>query len=987
MVRAYHKELEYLHVNCEKPRAYYIPYENNEKALLGNRYDSEYYFDLNGNWNFNFYKSFEDVDDDFLSKSFENTIPVPKCWQTELNKGYDVPLYSNLWYPFPIDPPYVPVDNPTGHYNRTINIKKKEGKKYFINFEGVSSCFYLYINKEFVGYSQVSHCTSEFEITDKLLNGENRIDVLVVKWCDGSYLEDQDMFRLSGIFRDTYILERDENCLTDVFIHTSLDDDFNNAKVIIEADTDFEYSFYDADGSLISEGKSSNFEIKKTILWNSENPYSYILIIKKNNEYIPFRVSFKKLEFKGNVAYFNDKPIKLLGINRHDSNPKTGYYTSLEDMKEDLFILKRANVNTIRTSHYPNSPLFMELCEQYGFMIVDEADIETHGMGFEYKDTWDWFRWSKLSTDDEWEASYVDRAERFFERDKNFGNVIMWSLGNESGSGKNHRAMRNYIKSRDNNAIVHYENSHLEFKAVPVGENFSDISDVESRMYSSLEYTEEYAKSKWAKKPFFFCEYCCSMSTGDIHAHVDLIRKYPTIFGGCFWELTDHAVEIGEGKYRYGGDFGDFPNNDICCVDGVVFPDRKPRPGFYDLKKAYEPVCCEYNNGVLSIFNRNYFKAFDNCTMTASLKINGETINSFVFENVSIEPRTQREYKLNFVIPDSDCAFIDVTFNLKEELYWAEKGYEIAFAQFDVSSNKTVVKNIVSVLPELNETSRYINIKCGNTEYIFDKPYGRIDKIIVGGDNILSSPVSVELWKAPGNNELGRAEECKSAAMESAIMNVRNSKAFVYSDRLEIITEVSVGGPAVVPVLSGKVKYFFYGDGNCDIYFNGETRELLEKMNLRLPRFGFRFVLNKGFQKFTYFGKGPGEAYPERHKAQRYGRFTDTVDNSFVPYVFPMENGAHFGTRNAEITDEKNTISFVPLTDDSFIFNASKYDPVTLEKCKHNDELPESENTYVYLDYRMDIRGGRGIYEITEPERKWDFGHFEFGVRIKPFNN
>lgn len=377
-IKAYHKDLGSLHIGCENPRSYYIPYDSAASALEGERTKSKFFFSLNGEWNFKYYDTFEDIDFDFLYSDFKDTIDVPKCWQTQLNRGYDVPLYSNLWYPFPIDPPYLPVDNPCGHYNRTVTIHKKINKKYYLNFEGVSSCFYLFINKKFVAYSQVSHATTEIDITEHIINGENFIDVLVVKWCDGSYLEDQDMFRLSGIFRDIFILERDENCVSDIWVKTSLNDNLSKAEVIIESSADeIKYRLFDKHGNIILTDVDYTFTIDFPKLWSSENPDYYTLVLHIGDEYIPFIIALKKVEFKGNVAYFNNKPIKLYGVNRHDNNPLTGYYISVEEMKEDIFICKRANVNTIRTSHYPNSPLFYDLCIKYGIMVVDEADIET----------------------------------------------------------------------------------------------------------------------------------------------------------------------------------------------------------------------------------------------------------------------------------------------------------------------------------------------------------------------------------------------------------------------------------------------------------------------------------------------------------------------------------------------------------------------------------------------------------------------------------
>ena len=981
--RSYHKELESLHIGCEAPRAYYIPYENKESAIKGERSESAFYTDLCGMWNFRFYNSFEDVEEDFLKRPFSDEIKVPCCWQTVLGKGYDVPLYSNLFYPFPLDPPFVPDENPAGHYNRKFNIEKKKDKKYFINFEGVSSCFYLFVNGSFAAYSQVSHCTSEIDITGYLVSGENTVDVLVVKWCDGSYLEDQDMFRLSGIFREVYILERSENGIRDIFIRTSLSDSLDRAWIKIEADAESECTLLAPDGKTVSSFKTEA-EVENPALWSAEIPELYTLLVECGGEIIPFKIGFKRVEIRGNIAYFNNEPIKLYGINRHDSNPETGYYCDVDFMIRDIEIIKSGNCNAVRTSHYPNDPRFVELCDKYGLMIIDEADIETHGMGFEYRDTWDWMRWSKLSTDDEWEPAYVDRAARLFERDKNHACVIMWSLGNESGCGKNHRAMRNYIKSRDASAIVHYENSHLEFKAVPIGENYSDISDVESRMYAGLEYTEEYCKNKNAKKPFYFCEFSCSMSTGDIHAHCDLFRKYPQIFGGCYWELTDHGVDIGGGKYRYGGDFGDYPNNDVCCIDGVIFPNRKLRPGFADMKKGYQPFEVKYENGEIEIFNRRYFASLNDLYAEWSIEVNGKKMIGGRIDDTDIPARSAKKFRLFENIEENDYCFLTVFFRTKEDCIWAKANTELGFEQFDLSvENFTAGKT--EGKPLYKEDNRYITISAGESVYKFDKPYGRISSLVYNGKEMLAEPVKIEIWMAHGYNQFGAANDRRSAAMQAAVQKTYSVMVSETENSLLISGDVSIGGPAVVPVLKGKLNYEFFADGSVKLGFNGEFRELLKEMGMRLPRFGFRIALAEGYENMTFFGKGPGEAYPERHRGQRMGRFETTVSENFVPYIRPIENGAHFMSRYGEVSNGESGMVFAPCGE-SFMFNASHFTPEMLEAAAHDDELFPSENTYVYLDYKMDIRGGRGYYEKVEPERVWDFEPFEFAVSFKPFS-
>ena len=992
-IPSYHKDLGSLHIGCEKPRAYYIPYHSEEAALSGNRENSEFCLSLCGEWNFKFYNTFEDIEDGFLKEKFSDTIAVPRCWQTVLGKGYDVPLYSNLFYPFPLDPPHVPDENPAGHYNRKINISKKDGKRYFINFEGVSSCFYLFVNGEFAAYSQVSHNTTEVDITDKLSDGENTIDVVVVKWCDGSYLEDQDMFRLSGIFREVYILERPENCAMDMWIASELSDDMQTGDIYMkefswvgdEAETSVKV--ISPDGKTVFEGADLDVTIENPVLWSTENPRLYTVLVSCNGEIIPFKTGFKKIEFRGNVAYVNNQPIKLYGVNRHDSNPDTGYYCDMEHMLRDIRIIKQGNCNTVRTSHYPNDPRFLGLCDEYGLMVVDEADIETHGMGFEYRDTWDWMRWSKLSIDDEWEPAYVDRAERLFERDKNHPCVIMWSLGNESGCGKNHRAMGRYIKDRDPEAIIHYENAHLEFKAVPVGENYSDISDVESRMYAPLEYTAEYAENKNSKKPFYFCEFCCSMSTGNIHAHCDIFRKYPAVWGGCFWELTDHAVSVNGGKgFRYGGDFGDYPHNSVCCIDGVVFPDRKLRPGFADMKKGYEPFEGEYADGKVRIFNRRFFETLNDLYIDWKLEVNGEAVMSGRIDDTDIAPQSAKEFRLIDKAPVSDCCYLTLSFREKNDREWVGSDYEVGFLQFDLSVEVKKEKTVLTA-PSFEEGRRFVKIDCGNTVYTFDKPYGRISSVVYNGKEMLAQPVQIEIWKSHGYNQLGDADDRRSAAMQAAVQKTYSAAVTAESDCVKIVCPVSIGGPAVVPVLNGEMTYKFCSDGRAEIGFGGEFRQLLIDMNMRLPRFGFRFALKGGYENMEYFGKGPEETYADRHLGCRYGKFETTVTENFVPYIRPIENGSHFGTRYGAVrNDDGAGMIFAPVSENAFQFNASHFTPLMLEETAHNDELVPLEDTIVYTDYKFDVRSGHGIYDELEPERKWDFEPFEFAVAIKPFD-
>ena len=985
--KSYHKDHDFLHVGCEEPRAYYIPYESKETALTDNRDASAYLVNLCGNWNFRYYESFEDLEDDFLFLPFKEKMLVPSNWQHYTDKGYDAPQYLNSDYPYPLDPPFIPDENPCALYSKDVILPEGfSGKKVYINFEGVDSCFYLFVNNTFTAYSQVSHCTSEIDITEYLNEGKNKIDVLVVKWCDGSYLEDQDYFRLSGIFREVYLLARQENHIKDVYLRSEVSEDLKKAEIKIETEKTVSYILLDPNGEEILSGTSDKvIEIENPLLWNAEQPRLYKVLIIDGEEIIPFAVGLKRLEIKGAIMYLNNEKVKLYGINRHDSHPVLGHATPVEHMKEDLYILKRASCNCIRTSHYPNDPRFLGYCDEMGFMVIDEADIETHGMGFEYRDDWDWMRWSMLSTIDEWEAAYVDRAKRLFERDKNHGCVVMWSLGNESGAGKNHRAMNKYIKSREPRAIIHYENSHLEFKAVPEGEDFKDISDVESRMYAPLDYTKNYLEQENIPKPFYFCEYVCSLTTGDIHAHVDLMEKYDELCGMCIWEMNDHAVAVkGKNKeigYRYGTDFGDIPNDKLCCIDGLLFADRNPRPGYYEMKKAYEPFKITYENGKISIFNKRFFTTLDDLYFVWSIEKDGKVILSGEIADTEIAPRGEKEFNLFDITEFSGITMLNIFCYMKEATYWCEKDYEIGFWQKELSFERSEAVTSVYA-PEFEDGKRFVKITTDRAVYTFDKSYGRLASIIAEGKELLAAPEKIQIWKAHAHNQDGQADERKSASMHNARQKTYSAVIDTTENSVIITVDFALGGASVVPVIKGKKVFEFTGDGTVKISVDAQKRETAPV----LARFGLEFMLTDGMENMEYFGYGPTESYPDRHKACYKAHFKTTVTDNFVPYVKPIENSAHYESIFGAVTDEDGK-GLIFVADKDFSFNAMHYTTEILDKTLHDDELEPLSQTVVNVDLKHDILGAKNdyIYDF-EPERKWDDNNLSLAFSVIPFN-
>ncbi len=989
MADRYYRMLSSLHVGCEAPRAYFVPFAD-EKSASTDRENSSLLTLLNGQWDFSFFENVEELeieDENFTSTVVcKDKIDVPSCWQLYLGRGYDVPNYINQDYPYPVDPPNLPDVIPCGFYRKKIDFNKKNNKNYFINFEGVAPCFYLWVNGKFVGYSQVSHCTSEMDITSALKDGENTFEILVVKFCHGSYMEDQDFFRLSGIFRDVYILERSENHIKDIFVDYNVSEDFTSATLSVKNEIvgagELNYKLFAPCGCLIKEGSADgNFDldIENPVLWNSENPQLYTLLISFGGEYISLPLAVKRIEIKNKTLLLNGQKIKLRGINRHDSHPETGYVIPVEHMKNDLLLLKRANVNTIRTSHYPNDPRFLTMCDELGFMIIDEADLECHGMGYNYGD-WYWDSWAFLCDNEDWKDACVDRAARLFERDKNHGCVIMWSLGNESGCGENHRHMANYIRNRLPKAIIHYENAHLEYQA-RLNKDFTDISDVESRMYAPLDYLEKYLNDPENEKPFFYCEYVAAWSTGDIPNHWDKFEDYDNYCGGCVWELTDHAVNIGtkeNPKYRYGGDFGDYPNDKVYCVDGLVYPDRTPRPGYHDMKITYQPFSVKYENGKITVKNKRYFTSFSDYYIEWAVEINGKKTMGGIVTDTDIAPRAEKEYTLFTSVEAKELTTLILNFRQKENTLWAEKDYEVGHVQFILSDSAVSAESGKKSSLSLDETRTKINITCGKTKYVFDKITGRIVSIN-NGTELLSEPVTFNIDRAyhPSN---GCQSDWKRARYEHAYQKTYSTKLVEFSEAKAIIhTKISFAASAMPPALWADVIYTFTSDGKMNVSVKANVTERAPA----LPRFGLNIVMPKSFENMKYLGYGPVETYSDRFRSQMISEYETTVSENFEHYVVPTECSAHYKTKTASVTDSQGRgFLFADTSKDGFLFNAKHYDDKQLLETAHDDELKELDKTIVSLDYKM--HADCPYYEETEPWRLFNEKEFSFSFDIIP---
>lgn len=1003
-VRKYWEDPSVLHVNCEKPRAYFIPYESYDNALKGIRGKSSYYQSLNGIWNFKYYPSVYEVEDGFYKEDFicdnYDRIPVPSNWQMH---GFDTPNYTNVNYPYPCDPPYVPNENPAGIYIRDYYVDKDLTEKdAYLLFEGVNSCFYLWINGVEVGYSQVSHMTSEFLITPYLKPGKNRIAVMVLKWCDGSYLEDQDMWRHSGIFRDVYLLYRDKSHIRDFFIRTELDE--NYSKATIQCELEFTNSsnsnsetfslraiVKDINGNEIftetknlSQQDSFSFTIDKPNLWSAETPNLYELILFCNNEVILQKFGIIKTDIIDSVIHINGKPVKFKGVNRHDSHPELGHTTPVDHMKKDLILMKRHNINAIRTSHYPNDPRFLEYCNELGFYVIDEADLETHGA----RNAGDFCMFSK---DPAFTEAFLDRMKLMVERDKNHPCIVMWSLGNESGFGPNHRKMAEWTKSRDKSRLIHYEGAFND--EVLKADSDNSCLDVYSNMYASIDWLENtFLKMENEKRPHVHCEYSHAMGNGpgDLKDYWDLIYKHPRLSGGFVWEWTDHGIKTqttdGITYYAYGGDFNDEPNDGNFCIDGLVYPDRTPHTGLLELKNVIAPVRTEAVNlesGEFKITNLYDFIDLSHLCLNWVVEKNGLLINSGTISDLAVAPHESRIVTIPYELPkEADGRyFIRIYYTLLTDTVWAGKGYEIAFAQFELPvqpASKITIKapSFVSVLKD----QKGIKISGRNFEYEFSLIDGCFTKLQNAGLDLICEKPSFTVWRAPTDNDRNEKTHWINNGYDSLQTHTYEAKIISENDNsITIQTMYSLGFYSKIPVLRGTATWTIWGSG--DIFLDNEV-EVREGLPF-LPRYGLKLVMPRGNEHVEFFGYGPHESYIDKHRSTYKGRFETTVSDMHEDYLYPQENGSHFETEWASVTNSLGMgLLFIGM--DDFSFNASHYTPENLTEAKHPHELVKLPETIVHIDYAMSGVGSNSCGPKLLPKYQLNETKMNFKLRIKP---
>lgn len=1008
IVPHYYENLSVLHENTMPARAYYIPASRRMDNLVEHREESDRMQLLNGTWKFQYFNSIYDIKDSFFEKNYDtenfDEIQVPSVWQMA---GYDTHQYTNIRYPFPFDPPYVPQDIPCGAYVHTFEYSRDEkAPKSFLNFEGVDSCFYVWINGSYIGYSQVSHMTSEFDVTDVLQDGTNTVAVLVMKWCDGSYLEDQDKFRMSGIFRDVYILKRPKQAISDYHIKTRIEDML--AKVEIEmkfySPLNVKISIEDRNGAVVALGSIAEegtavLEIASPELWNTENPYLYKLILETENEVIVDHIALRKIEIKDQVIYLNGQKIKFRGVNRHDSDPVTGFTINPEQITTDLTLMKQHNFNAIRSSHYPNAPFFYEMCDKYGFMVIDEADIEAHGpfMIYRKEDTdYNRFkRWNeKIADDPVWEEAIVDRVKLMVERDKNRFCIVMWSMGNESAYGCNFEKALEWTKNFDPDRITQYESAR--YRNYDETYDYSNL-DVYSRMYPALSEIQEYL-DKDGSKPFLLVEYCHSMGNGpgDFEDYFQMIQDNDKMCGGFVWEWCDHAIahgtaENGKTIYAYGGDHGEEIHDGNFCMDGLVYPDRTVHTGLLEYKNVYRPArVISYNkeSGELVLHNYMDFDDLkDYVKISYELTQDGLVISKGILPEFSVAPHGEGKTNLKINVPENGKCYLKLIYHLKKELPLLDEDHILGFDEIEVSKEDTkcklaekwIPKTVVDSELQVNENDTQIHIKGREFAYTIDKRTALFTEMKFAGREYLNHPMELNIWRAPTDNDMYIKSEWKKAHYDKAYTRAYTTEVVQGKHGVKITSHASVVAETVQKILDVTITWKIEAAGKID----ADIAVTKDDEFPDLPRFGVRMFLDKKLSAVRYFGMGPQESYCDKHQAASHGLYRADVGDLHEDYIRPQENGSHYDCEYVELNNSRYGI--VASAEKAFSFNASYYTQEELEKKTHNYELIESDSVVFCVDYALNGIGSNSCGPVVLEQYRFDDVLFRFQFTLIPY--
>lgn len=996
-------------INRMPARAHFLTFPSKEKALLNNNRYTHAFKNLNGIWKFMFLDAPEYSPEGFFNSDFDVTkmddITVPGNWQLQ---GYGKMHYSDLWYNFPINPPYVPTENPTGIYKRTFFVEESyRDKKIIIRFCGVDSAYHLWINGKEVGYSKVARNESEFDITDLIRVGEeNDVTVRVYQWSDGTYLEDQDMWWESGIFRDVELIGVPKDGINDYKVIADLDDEYKNGIFKVEAflrttkEVNVTFELVDAGENTVftktvvaKEGKACIDEVIADVNhWTAETPYLYKLFMTVEDdgqiiEVIPQNVGFRNIRLNGETFLVNGVAIKFKGVNRHDYSPQNGRVVSREEIEKDIILMKQFNINAIRTSHYPNSYYLYDLCDEYGMYLIAETDLECHG--FELTGDYKW-----ITDDPSWELAYVSRMTRMIERDKNHPAIIFWSLGNESAFGCNFRKMTDVAHEMDPTRLVHYE-----------GDFDVESADVYSTMYTWIENPKKPYLMKdiieKSKKPHIHCEYCHAMGNGpgNLKDYQDLVYAHDKLQGGFVWEWFDHGIESftesGEKYYRYGGDFGDDPSNKDFCIDGLIMPDRTPSPGLYEYKKVIEPItttAVDIQKGIINLLSRYDFANLDRFNLVYKVMEDDVILQTGFMAVPSIEARANRDITLPYdlsaikVKPGAHY-YVNISYQLREDTSYASSGHELATAQFELP----LYKEGIVVRPEgiLNVEKEHttLHVKGANFSLDFNLVNGNLMNIVRDGMQVLSKGPRLTLWRAPISNDMEIIDKLKKVYFlhleHEVVMNID-----YHMEGNILKVEVDTINSTTNSAWHFKTKYVYTVCPSGDILIDveGTPSGRVDLAPDMLPRIGVSMHLDKSMEHVRYFGMGPGENYADSKEAAQMGLYANTVDGLFTNYVIPQENGNHMGCKWVSMTNDRG-MGLLASTEGDFNFSASWYEDKDLDDAKHTCDLVKRDYIVFNVDYKQNALGTNSCGQWQLDKYRAKFEDFKLSFRLTPFNN
>ncbi len=964
-----------------KERSHFFAYPDEKSALTFDPAASPWHRSLNGTWKFHFAPTVQEAPGLDADTVGWGELPVPSCWQMH---GYGRPHYTNHRYPFPVDPPRVPTENPTGSYRREFDVAPEwDGMRIRLRFEGVDSAFHVWLNGREVGFSKGSRLPAEFDVTDFVKPGRNTIAVRVVQWSDGSYLEDQDMWWLSGIFRDVCLLARPAAHIADVRVHAP-------AEGALKVETDLVGAIL---GHVI-ETRLLDDEVPRR-LWSAEDPHLYTLLVTHKDaqgrvvEVVPLRIGFRTVEIRGDRFLVNGAAIKLKGVNRHEMHPDLGRAVPLEAMIEDIVLMKRHNINAVRTSHYPDDPRFYDLCDQYGLYVMDECDLETHGFDAGGG------KWPGNPLDDPaWEQACVDRMERMMARDRNHPCIVMWSLGNESGFGRNHHAMAARTRALDATRPIHYE-----------ADRGLEVADVFSQMYSFHEWvetigrgTEEEIKAAlnlpgrgYANKPFVLCEYGHAMGNGPggLAEYWDTIYAHDRLMGGCVWEWCDHGIRRnaadGREYFAYGGDFGDEPNDGNFVCDGLVFSDRRPSPSLIEYKKVIEPVKVEavdLRAGRFRVVNRYDFIGLDHLRVEWTVTDEaGGVVEGGALPPPSVAGRGSAELE----IPCKAPGLLTIRFVLAADHAWAPRGHEVAWAQFELDAPKRIAAPAPGRITRFSESANAVEIGGADFALTFDKVRAVLAAWQVGGTSVLRTGPRLNFWRAPTDNDgIDRGPVLAAESWRKAGLHWLQHRTDgveverLGDDAVKITARVRMAPPMLRSGFACEYVYMICGHGGIVLEVRGAP---FGDLPPTLPRIGLQLTLPASMDRVRWYGRGPGEGYRDTKQAQRVGLWTATVDDLYTPYVFPQENGNRTDVRWMEIAD---AAGFGLRAAGCGNFSAHRFTTADFERARHTVDLTPRDFITLNLDHAHHGIGSASCGPDPLPQHRLLPEAFAFDVRLTP---